>query len=86
MKSETLQTTASHHNDSMFQGLCLLSAPIPTYCNVYFMFALRAVMTAQFIFGGKTSENILNSLGYDADRLLKMNTNIFFMQLFPCCW
>lgn len=40
MKSETLQTTASHHNDCTFQGLCLLSAPIPTYSNVHFMFAL----------------------------------------------
>lgn len=70
MKSETLQTTASHYNNSTFQGMRLLSAPIPTYSNVYFKFALRAVMTALFFGGGG---------GYDADRLLKLNTNRSFL-------
>ncbi len=49
------------------------------------MFALKAVMSAHslFIFWGKSSENILNSFGYDADGLLKHNKTFSLFQLFP---
>lgn len=55
--------------------------------NVHFMFALKAVISAHslFIFWGKSSENILNSFGYDADGLTETeHKNTFSLyQLFP---
>lgn len=63
-----------------FKG-CFLLQFLQFLSNVHFMFALKSEMSAHslFIFWGKSSENILNSIGYDADGLLKLNTTRLFL-------
>ncbi len=62
----------------MFQGLRLLSAPVPAFSNVHFKFALKAVLSAHslFIFWGKGSANI-------ELQITETEQEFFFIQLFP---
>ncbi len=59
----------------MFQGLRLLSAPVPAFSNVHFKFALKAVHSL-FIFWGKGSANI-------ELQITETEQEFFFIQLFP---